>query len=174
MKKCIRVGCNNPLYSKKLCREHNRWNKLNMVYGENRTENPLYKCYHAMLGRCYNQNNKFYNYYGGRGITVCEEWKGLNGFSQFLKDMGKRPKDKTLDRTDNSKGYSADNCRWATRSQQQNNQRTPVTNTSGYKGVSLYKANGKWTAYINVKHKKRHLGYFDTIEGAIAARKKVE
>jgi len=143
-----------------------------MVYGENRTKSPLYKSYHAMLDRCQNPNNKYYSYYGGRGITVCDEWKGLNGFSQFLNDMGKRPKGKTLDRVDNSKGYSVENCRWATRSQQQFNQRTPITNTSGFKGVSLYKANGRWTAQIYIKGKKKHLGYFGTIEEAIKARRK--
>ena len=59
-------------------------------------------------------------------------------------------------------------------SQQQFNQRAPVTNTSGYKGVSLFKKTNKWTAYIHVKGKKKHLGYFNSKEDAIKARKTAE
>lgn len=88
--------------------------------------------------------------------------------------MGARPKGLTIDRRDNDKGYSPTNCRWATYSDQQYNQRIPVTNTSGYKGVSLFKATGKWSAYMHIDKKRKHLGYYDTMEEAVKARKKAE
>lgn len=72
----------------------------------------------GMHSRCSNPNFHAWHRYGGRGITVCDEWKD---FSTFLADMGKCPDGMTLDRIDNDKGYSASNCRWATRKQQQRN-----------------------------------------------------
>jgi hypothetical protein len=73
----------------------------------------------SMRRRCYYKKADNYKYYGGRGVTVCDEWR--YDFVQFLKDMGERPPGKTLDRINNRKGYSPSNCRWATEEEQQNN-----------------------------------------------------
>lgn len=76
----------------------------------------------AMKQRCSNQKAKCYPHYGGRGITVCAEWK--NSFSNFFEDMGPRPsKDHSLDRIDVNKGYNKENCRWATGIEQRSNKR---------------------------------------------------
>ena len=75
--------------------------------------------YRNMLSRCYNPKSTGYNNYGARGIEVCKEWK--NSFWEFLKDMGPRPDNKTLDRIDVNKGYYKDNCRWASWEEQSNN-----------------------------------------------------
>lgn len=75
----------------------------------------------AMLQRCGNKNNKHFKDYGGRGITVCSRWFS---FENFLKDMGDRSSKTTLERKDNQKGYSPDNCKWATRAEQSRNKRT--------------------------------------------------
>jgi hypothetical protein len=73
-----------------------------------------------MLRRCYGKKTQFYKIYGGRGITVCKEW---HDFRNFFKDMGKRPKNKTLDRIDPDGNYCPSNCRWATALQQARNKR---------------------------------------------------
>jgi len=73
-----------------------------------------------MKGRCYNKNKDNYRWYGGRGITVCDEWK--NDFLQFVKDVGEKPTPKhTLDRINNNGNYEPSNCRWATHSEQMKN-----------------------------------------------------
>ena len=73
-----------------------------------------------MRQRCLNPNRPDYPRYGGRGITICEQW---SSFNQFLADMGERPPGTSLDRKDNEAGYEPGNCRWATPMQQTANRR---------------------------------------------------
>jgi hypothetical protein len=73
----------------------------------------------AMRGRCNNSNNPFFHYYGGRGIIVCPSW---DSFTQFLADMGAKPTPQhSLDRIDVDGNYCPENCRWATKVEQENN-----------------------------------------------------
>lgn len=75
-----------------------------------------------MLKRCYNPNESMYYRYGGRGIAVCEEWLGVDGFQAFAHDMGEPPDIKmSLDRINGNDNYYKENCRWATRTQQNTN-----------------------------------------------------
>ncbi|BAW18975.1 hypothetical protein [Ralstonia phage RP12] len=73
--------------------------------------------------RCYNKNSRKYKDYGGRGITMCDEWR--ESFEAFYADMGPRPSlGHSIDRKNNDEGYSKENCRWATAEEQQNNKRS--------------------------------------------------
>lgn len=89
-----------------------------------------YNTWRGMTDRCGNPNNTAYAHYGAKGIAVCHRW---SDFSAFLADMGERPEGMTLDRIDGSKGYSKDNCRWASAKEQAENRKRcgPIPRLSG-------------------------------------------
>jgi hypothetical protein len=83
---------------------------------------PTYKSYHNMKCRCNLLTDEWHHQYY-YNIEICDRWIERNGFANFLEDMGERPVGTTLDRIDNNKGYSPDNCRWATNEDQMRNTR---------------------------------------------------
>lgn len=93
-----------------------------LKHGCARIRTPEYNAWISMTQRCRNPNNPRWKDYGGRGIRVCRRWQ--RSFAAFLFDLGLRPSpEHSIDRRDNDKGYNKQNCRWATRSEQQSNRR---------------------------------------------------
>ena len=99
---------------------------------KNSIKSPTYSSWESMWARVNQKNKKRYKDYGGRGITIEERWKD---FSLFLLDMGERPEGKTLDRKDNNKGYSIENCKWSSLKEQGRNKRN--NNIINYQGREI-------------------------------------
>ena len=107
-------------------------------HGLSRT--PEYRTWNSMISRCTNPKAFAYKDYGGRGIAVCERWKD---FLLFLEDMGKRPSlAHTLDRIDTNGNYGPENCRWATKTQQQHNRRDTAINEGDVVVIRALRAQG--------------------------------
>lgn len=131
---------------------------------------PLYKVFMGVKARCTHSENPRYEAYGGRGISICNEWNDdfltfytwaiNNGYTKGL----------SLDRIDVDGNYEPDNCRFTTPLiQSQNIRPIKKANKSGYKGVSWNKQHNKYEVRIRYLGKKLHLGLFeDPLEGAKA------
>jgi hypothetical protein len=131
----------------------------------------LYSIWGEIKNRTLKPKHKDYNSYGGRGITICDEWKNdLIAFYNWAMSNGyEENKGLSIDRINNDGGYSPENCRWTTSTIQNRNQRIRKNNTSGFKGVSFRKDNNKCKAVIVINKKSIYLGLFPTpVEGAIA------
>lgn len=160
----------------------------NFKFKHGKSYDQLYYIFTSMIERCYSPSCKSYQNYGGRGITVCDRWlKG--GVMTFIEDMGERPKGYSVERLDNDKGYSPENCLWKSNRVQANNKRGTTLVT--YQDITLsmsewahllnlpYSAlkgrlNRKWTPEeaLNTpqkhhKMKKRHTTKSETMESVI-------
>ena len=128
----------------------------------------LYSIWKNMKDRTFNPKCNYYLDYGGRGITICEEWLDVQNFYTWAMANGYSDA-LSIDRIDNDGNYCPENCRWSTKSIQARNTRIPKNNTSGYRGVSFRKDINKYSAYISIKPKRIHLGYFQTAEEGATA-----
>ena len=117
--------------------------KFNYKHGYGGTK--VHSAWKAMIDRCFNKDHKYFYRYGGRGITVCEEW--LN-FDNFLRDMGIPEQHKSIDRIDNNGNYSKENCRWATQLQQERNKSTNVFFTHDGKTMCM----SEWAEYVGINY----------------------
>jgi hypothetical protein len=106
---------------------------------------PEYRVWQDMLNRCRNPNVRSYKNYGGRGISVCEEWLD---FETFFTDMGERPEGYSLERVDVNGDYTPENCTWVPLAEQQSNRRNSHMVT--YNGKTLHLA--AWARILGVKY----------------------
>lgn len=131
------------------------------------TGTRIYQAYLNMKARCYYKKGREYNNYGGRGITVCEEWLGNHGAENFINwaYMNGYNDNLTLDRIDVNKGYSPNNCRWITNQEQQNNRRNNHYIT--YKGRT--QTLKQWSEEIGISSKslEKRLRVWKDIDRAI-------
>jgi len=125
---CITLGnglqCGNTL-SCGCLRLEKSLEKVRALTKHNMSNTRIYNIWHTMIQRCYYLKHKSYRNYGGRGITVCDEWQGKHGAENFINwaMVNGYADSLTIDRIDNDKGYSPDNCRWVTMKVQENNTR---------------------------------------------------
>jgi hypothetical protein len=124
------------------CLQKELTRQRSIKHGMNGTR--LYQCWQGMLVRCYNTNSKAYKNYGGRGISVCDEWKQFDSFYKWSMNNGYKS-DLTIDRIDNNGNYAPSNCKWSTYLEQQNNRRD----------CKYYKFNGK---QMTLSQWARHFG----------------
>lgn len=121
----------------------------NTVHGDGakgKNKAPEYETWNGIRRRCYNKKCKSYEYYGAKGITVCDRW--VNNYTSFLQDMGRRPSAKhTIDRIDPSGNYSPENCRWVTRLIQNRNKSNNFY--IEYKGET--KTLSEWALLLGIK-----------------------
>jgi hypothetical protein len=139
MKTCKIKNCDNKHHARGWCSKHyTRWKK----YGDPKTtlremhgywNHSLYQVWCDMKQRCYNKKIKSYENYGGRGITVCNEWKNsAKAFIEWALPLWRE--DLLIDRIDNDGNYEPSNCRFITYTESNHNKRLLMdTNTSKYK-----------------------------------------
>ena len=156
-------------------RNHERISAYNTANGKqshNETKSRLYRIWIGIKSRCLCETATDFKNYGGRGISICDEWKDdFLAFKRWANSHGYADS-LTIDRIDVDGDYSPDNCRWVSQSIQQFNKRIMRRNTSGHIGVSFNKKSNAWVAYISKDHKTKFLGAFTTFEDAVSAREK--
>lgn len=159
------------------CLQKERTAEASVTHGQSKSR--IHKEWRGILHRCKNPSASHYENYGGRGITVCEEWKGQNGFINFYNwSMENGYADNlTLDRIDNDKGYSPDNCRWIPHIENCHNRGARKDSTTGYPGVQeRVMADGsiRYRVSITANYERFNLGHYGTLDEAIAVRKAAE
>ena len=148
------------------CHKKRRNKEANKTHGLRYTR--LYSIWIDIKRRTLSPKRKAYQDYGGRGITICEEWLDVQNFYNWAMSNGYSD-ELSIDRIDNEGNYCPENCRWATQTIQNRNQRIKKNNKSGYKGVYFDKGLGKYRAQIKVSNLQTHLGlYLTAVEGGVA------
>ncbi len=127
----------------------------------------LYNSWRDMRKRCEKPSSSLYQWYGQRGISVCDEWQDYPTFKKWALSNGYK-EHLTIDRGDVDGNYEPSNCSWETRQHQTDNrrQRKDTTHPSGYKHIRYMKPTGRWQVVI----KRKGYGAFATIPEAVARR----
>lgn len=122
----------------------------------NLSKTRLYRIYYGIKERCYNVNDKRYKDYGGRGITMCDEWR--NSFVNFYKwSIDNSYKDNlTIDRINNNGNYEPNNCKWSTKTEQDYNKRTNIF----FEFCGVKKCLKEWTNLMGWDYRKYYARYY--------------
>lgn len=154
--------------SRKILQERNYKHGMASERGDNR----LYRIWANMKTRCSNKNVSSYNDYGGRGISVCDEWSSsFPSFYEWSVNHGYADS-LVIDRIDNDMGYSPENCRWITVAENNKNKRARKDNKVGISGVS--RRDGGYRVRIKLNKKDVNIGQFSDFFEACCARKSAE
>lgn len=137
-----------------------------IVDGKPSKEHPLYFSWKNMRSRCNSKSHPRYDDWGGRGIKVCQRW---DSFKFFVEDMGPRPEGYTLERIDNHGDYTPTNCKWASKVEQNLNQRVRKDSISGIKGIKKTPVGHYAVRVSNGNKTQKSLGTYATAEDAIEA-----
>ena len=132
------------------------------------TKEPTYTRWTDMRNRCNNEKMEGYSNYGGRGITICKEWDDYIVFKDWALNNGFHKK-LSLDRKDNNKSYSPNNCRWVDKFTQCANKRKKTDTKNKYIGIH-HTPSDTWVAVIDVKRKRITLGTYPTENEAVEVR----
>lgn len=130
------------------------------------SKSKLYPVWYSMVTRCTDRSYSGFENYGGRGISLCDDWYDLTKFYTWAIANG-YSYDLQLDRIDNNGNYEPSNCRFVSRRVNNNNQRRR-TSTLGYTGVASKGSN--YRAHVSVMYRSIHIGMFPTIKEAVEAR----
>lgn len=146
--------------------------KLRPITKHGMRHHPLNDTINNMIQRCENSNKAHYEDYGGRGISVCNEWKtDRKTFFDWSLTNGWK-KGLTIDRKNVNGNYEPTNCRFVKQdTQSQNTRPLKSNNKTGYRGVCFDKTKNKYLSTIGLNGKKIHLGYFENPEEAACAYK---
>ena len=146
---------------------------IHTTHGQSNTKSHgctrAYTSWYNLVQRATNPNNKQWTDYGGRGITVSEEYRD---FSRFFADLGPRPIGMSIERINNEKGYEPGNLCYADRQTQVRNRRVRKDSATGCKGLGNVR--NRYRVRICVDGKNIHLGYFASLEIAKAVRELAE
>lgn len=128
-------------------------------------DNPLYNTWRGMIDRCYNPACYQFTNYGGRGITVCDRWRCEAGLVNFIQDMGDKPDEAfSIDRIDNDKGYSPENCHWISSRNQMLNTRRSLPKKAPWAFVNC--KTKKWYGCVSIDGVQKRFKDVDTPEEA--------
>jgi hypothetical protein len=129
----------------------------------------MYGVWQNMKNRCYREKDSHYANYGGKGVTVCDEWKtSFESFRDWMWENGWK-QGLEIDREDNDGNYSPENCRIVTRSENLFNKGIYSTSKTGFVGVSIFNSN-QFKSSVSMHGKVKHIGLFKTIKEAVVAR----